>query len=121
MKSARALLLSAALLLLLTALLHASGVGIVSNWLGEESGRIQRIAWYLPAWDWTVIALVWTAAALWPDRHLAPLVWLTALIPLVVAVMLLQAVGGGFPGVWLLLGAVILAGLGGARLRRRLI
>jgi hypothetical protein len=121
MKSARALLIAAALLLFATALFHASGVGVVSGALPGQRGRIMEVLWYLPAWDWTVVALVWLAAALWPDRHLAPLVWLTALIPLVVAILLIRAVGGGFPGVWMLLGAVILAGLGAARLRHRLL
>ena len=121
MKSARTLLAAAALLLLVTAIFHVSGIGMVSSWLGGDRGRILQTLWYLPAWDWAIVALVWTAAALWPDRHLAPLIWLTSLIPLVVALLLIRAVGGGFPGVWMLLGAVILAGLGAARLRRRLL
>ncbi len=120
MKSARLLLAVAAFLLLATAILHATGIGFVSNWLAGEKGRVLRYLWYLPAWDWLIVALVWAAAALWPDRRLALLVWLTALIPLLVVVLLIAAVGGGFPGVWMLLLAVIFAVLGGARLRQRL-
>ena len=119
MKSARILLALGALLLFATALFHGSGVGTVSNWLQGDRGRIVEMLWNLPAIDWTVVAAVWAVAALRPDRHFAPIIWLTALIPLTVALMLIAAVGGGFPGVWMLLGAVLLAVLGGFSLRHR--
>ena len=119
MKQARILLALAALLLLATALFHGSGIGMVSSWLGGERGRILRMLWYLPAIDWTVIAAIWGYAALRPDRNLRPVIWLTAIVPLLVALMLIAAVGGGFPGIWMLLGAVGLAIAGTIHMRYR--
>ena len=117
MKTARILLGAGALLLAATAAFHASGGAMVSGWLQGDRGTILRLLWYVPTVDWSVVALVWGFIAFRPDRRFAPLVWLTALIPLSVAIMLIGAVGAGFPGIWMLIGAVILGSLGAARLR----
>jgi hypothetical protein len=117
MKYARILLIAGALLLLATAAFHSSGGSMVSGWLQGDRGKILQLLWFLPPIDWGVVALVWLYVAWRPDRRFAPLVWLTAIIPLVMAIMLIAAVGAGFPGIWMLLGAAALASIGAARLR----
>ena len=117
MTGARILLLLGALLLLATAAFHASGGAMVAGWLDGERGQILRLLWFVPPIDWVVVALIWAFAAWRPSRVLAAIVWLSALIPLAVAGMLLVTIGPGFPGGWMLLGATILAGFGAARLR----
>lgn len=117
MKSARILLILGAVLLLATAVFHSSGGAMVSGWLEGERGKILQLLWFVPAIDWGIVALAWLYVAWRPDRRFASLVWLTAIIPLTVAIMLITAVGAGFPGIWMLLGAVALASIGATRLR----
>lgn len=117
MRSARILLTLGAILLLATAAFHSSGGAMVSGWLEGERGQILRLLWFVPPIDWAVVALIWAYAAWRPGRALAVVVWLSALIPLAVAVMLIVAVGPVFPGIWMLLGAVVLASAGAMRLR----
>ncbi len=117
MKSARIMLGLASALLLATAAFHSSGGAMVSGWLEGEKGSILRLLWFVPAIDWAVVALIWAFAAWRPERRLAPLIWLSAIIPLSVAIMLIAAVGPAFPGIWMLLAAVALAATGAARLR----
>lgn len=119
MKSARILLGLGALLLLATAAFHSSGGGAVSGWLEGERGQILRMLWFAPPIDWTVVALVWLFVGWRGDSGFAPLVWLTSIVPLSVALMLLAAVGAAFPGIWMLLGAAAFAAAGAARLPQR--
>ena len=118
MKSARILLGLGAALLIATAAFHGSGGAMVSGWLEGERGEILRLLWYVPTVDWIVVALIWLFVARWGDRRLAPLVWISALIPSSVALMLIWAVGAGFAGIWMLIGSVLLAAVGSARLQR---
>ena len=117
MKSARILLTVGALLLLATAAFHGAGGAMVSGWLDGDRGRILRLLWFVPPIDWGIVALIWGYATWRPDARLAPVVWLAAIIPSAVALMLVGAVGAGFPGIWMLLGAVLLAAYGGFRMR----
>ena len=119
MKSARILLGLGALLLIATAAFHGSGGGMVSGWLEGDRGKILQMLWFVPPIDWVVVALVWAFVGWRHDVGFAPLVWLTAIIPLSVALMLIATVGAAFPGVWMLLGAVAMAVAGAARLRQR--
>ena len=91
---------------------------MVSGWLEGERGRILGLLWQVPAVDWTVVALLWLITAWLGDRRLAVIVWISALIPAAVAIMLIGAVGAGFPGIWMLIGAVLLAAAGAFRLQR---
>jgi hypothetical protein len=119
MKLSRVLLALAALLLFATAAFHASGGAMVSSWLDGDRGAILRLLWYVPTIDWAVIGLLWLFVAWRGDARSAPLVWISAIVPLAVAIMLARAVGPGFPGIWMLTGAVLLAVAGSFRLRRR--
>jgi hypothetical protein len=117
MKAGRMLLGAGALLLALTAAVHALGSAMVSSWLEGERGLVLRMLWFVPSIDWIVVALVWAYAAFRPDARLAWLVWLTAIIPFSIAIMLISSAGFGFFGIWMLLGAVALASLGAVRIR----
>jgi len=116
MKQARILLVIAALLLVVTAAFHSSGGAMVSSWLDGDKGAILRLLWFVPAIDWAVIALLWGFVSWRNDQRFAPVIYITAIIPLVVALMLIGAVGAGFPGIWMLLGAVGFAVAGALRL-----
>lgn len=116
MKQARILLGLGVVLLLATAAFHGSGGAMVSGWLEGDRGAILRLLWFAPAIDWFVVALVWAFVAWRGERAFAPFVYITAIIPLVLALMLIGAVGAAFPGVWMLFGAVALALLGAVRM-----
>jgi hypothetical protein len=117
MKAARLLLALAALTLFATAALHSSGSAMVSGWLEGDKRAILQMLWFVPAVDWLVVAAIWAIVAWPPDPRFAPIIWLTSLIPLAVALMLIAAVGPNFFGIWMLLGAVALAAIGAGRLR----
>ena len=119
MRSTRIIIGLAALVLLVTALSHFTGANGISSWLEAQRGNVLRSLWYVPAIDWVIVVAVWAYVALRPHRRFAPVIWLTAIIPLVIALMLLQALGADFPGVWMLLLAVGLAVYGSMRLHQR--
>jgi hypothetical protein len=116
MKAARTFLAAGALLLILTAAVHSLGSSMVSGWLEGERRSILMAAWFLLAVDWIVVALVWLYCARRASRSLAPIIYLTGLVPAATAVALLIAVGPAFFGIWMLVGALILAAVGAARL-----
>ncbi len=116
MKLARTLLLVGALLLLATAAFHSSGSDMVAGHLPGMRGRIVEMLWFVPPIDWLVVALCWAFVAVRADRRLRPIVWITALIPLAVAVMLAATIGIGFPGLWMLVAAIVLGVIGASRL-----
>jgi len=116
MNFGRWLLVAAAVLLFATAVFHASGGAMVAGWLPGARGAILTSLWYVPVVDWSVVGLVWLFVAWRRERRFAPIVWLSALIPLTVAALLIAAVGPGHPGIWMLIGAAALALLGAARL-----
>lgn len=118
MSVARLSLGLAALLLFATAALHASGATMVSGWLPGQRGAILDVLWVVPVIDWAIIGVVWLFVAWRDERALAPLVWVSAVVPLLVAVLLIKAVGPGHPGIWMLVGAAVLASFGASRLQR---
>ncbi len=116
MRLARALLTAGAILLFATAAFHASGGAMVADWLPGARGAVLTLLWNVPVVDWSIVGLLWLFVAWRADRRFMPVVWLSAMIPIVVAVMLIAAVGLGHPGIWMLIGASALAGVGAARL-----
>ncbi len=118
MKTARISLGLAAAVLLATAAFHASGGAMVTGWLSGARGDMLRALWYMPAFDWAVVALGWTYVAIRPSAAAAPLVVISAAMPVGAAALVARAVGPGFPGVWMLAAAGGLAVFGALRLRR---
>ena len=86
MSIARLSLGLAALLLFATAALHASGATMVSGWLPGQRGAILDVLWIMPVIDWAIIGVLWLFVAWRDERGLAPLVWISAVVPLLVAV-----------------------------------
>ena len=117
MKASRILLSLGALLLLLTAAFHATGASAVAGWVTGDRAQVIEALWFVPAIDWTVVAMVWAFVAWRADAKLGALVWITAIIPLAVAVMLIATAGAGFAGIWMLVSAAALAMIGSAGLR----
>lgn len=118
MSVARLSLGLAALLLFATAALHASGATMVSGWLPGQRGAILDVLWVVPVIDWAIIGVLWLFVAWRDERALAPLVWISAVVPLLVAILLIKAVGVGHPGIWMLVAAAVLASFGASRLQR---
>ena len=106
-----------AVLLLCTALVHSTGGAMVSGWLEGQRQAVLSLAWYLLAIDWVAVGLVWLYCAWRADRRLVPIGWLAAIIPAAAGIGLIIAVGPGFFGIWMLLGATLFAGIGLLRLR----
>ena len=119
MSVARLSLGLAALLLFTAAALHASGATRVSGWLPGQRGAILDVLWVVPVIDWAIIGVLWLFVAWRDERPLAPLVWISAVVPLLVAILLIKAVGVGHPGIWMLIAAALLACVGAALLGRR--
>jgi hypothetical protein len=116
MKLGRILLGVAAAILFTAAAFHASGAAQAASWAQGTRGEILRLLWAVPTIDWAVVGIIWLAIAWYDDRRLAPLVWISACIPVLVAVLLVKAVGIAFPGSWLLAAAALLAVVGATRL-----
>jgi hypothetical protein len=112
----RILLGIGAVILFAAAAFHASGAAQAATWAQGTRGEILRLLWAVPTIDWAIVGIIWLAIAWYDDRRLAPLVWISAAIPLLVAVLLVKAVGIGFPGSWLLAMAALLAVIGSVRL-----
>ena len=119
MSVARLSLGLAALLLFATAAFHASGATMVSGWLPGQRGAVLDVLWVIPVIDWAIIGVLWLVTAWKDDRRLAPLVWISAVVPLLVAILLIKAVGFGHPGIWMLMAAAVLASAGAFRLGQR--
>jgi hypothetical protein len=115
-KLARGLVTAGAMLLVATAAVHSLGSSMVSGWLEGERRAILMLAWFALAIDWIVVASTWLYCAWRGGRSLAPVIYLTALIPAATAAGLVLAVGPGFFGIWMLAGAVALACAGASRL-----
>lgn len=118
MSVARVMLGLGALLLFVTAAFHASGAAMVQGWLPGSRGRILELLWVIPTVDWAIVGLLWAAIAWFDDSRLRLLVWISAVIPVMIAILLIKAVGFGHPGIWLLIGAAVLAIVGSLRLGR---
>ena len=113
---ARVLLISGAVVLVATALFHMTGLNSVSGWLDGDRGRIVALLWSTAAFSWAVVALLWIYAAFRPAEALRAPVWISTLIPLSVAILLLVVVEPTHPGGYLLLLSVVLAGIGAWRM-----
>lgn len=107
-------LLAAALLLVATAAIHASGQPMVNGWT-EGLDRRQAMAiclvWITDSIDWAVVAALWALAA-WKQRR----GWLDAaavatIIPLAGGVGVMS-IDHSFFGGWMIAGSVALAALG---------
>jgi hypothetical protein len=118
MRLGRALLAAGALLLIITAIVHGLGLGMVSTWLSGERGDFLIALWLMPSLDWTVAAAIWLVAAWRPGPISLLLAAIAALIPVGMLVAVLAVMGPGFFGSWLLTGALLLAGLGIWKLHR---
>lgn len=119
MRLGRILLGIAALILFAAAAFHASGATAVAGWAQGTRGEILQLLWAVPTIDWAIVGIIWLTIAWYDDRRLAPLVWISAAIPALVAILLVKAVGIGFPGSWLLAAAALLAAIGSVRLGPR--
>lgn len=115
----RVLLALGGLALIGTAAFHATGGGSLAGWVDGDRALVLQLLWHVPTLDWTVVGLTWLFIAWRGSHRLAPLVWLLALMPGGVAVMLAFAVGSTFIGMWLLAGATLLALLGSIALPLR--
>ena len=113
---ARALLIAGAVLLVATALFHMTGLDAVSAWLADDRGRILSLLWSTAALSWALVAVIWAYAALRPSAELKWPVWISALIPLSVGILLLALVDSTHPGGYMLLLSAMLAGAGAWRL-----
>jgi hypothetical protein len=112
----RLLLTLGALLLLVTAAFHATGLAMVGAWFNDERAGIMRMLWLTPTIDWTLVALFWAFVAARPRADLRVLVIAAALLPLASAVGLFVAVGAAHPGPLMLAGSAALAVVGAALL-----
>ena len=119
MKLDRLSIAAGALLLLATAGVHSAGASMVSSWLEGERGAFLMLVWFVLAFDWAVVALVWLYCAWRGERSLRAVILLTALIPLATATGLTVIAGPGFFGIWMLAGASALAIFGALRLSAR--
>jgi len=117
MTGSRTLLIAAAVLLVATALFHATGLTMVADWLPGDRGRIVSLMWLGMSVDWAVIAVLWLLVAWRPQAVLRPIVLISAIVPAFVAACLLGIVGSSHPGGFMLAGSAILAALGAWRLR----
>ena len=114
---ARTLLIAGAVLLAATALFHMTGLASVAAWLDGDRGMILSLLWGAAAFSWAAVALIWAYSAARPSPALKWPVWISALIPLSVGVLLLALVDGTHPGGYMLLASAALAVLGAIRLR----
>jgi hypothetical protein len=109
----RILLFAAALLLVATAAIHASGQPMVDGWtrgLDHRQAMAICLVWITDSIDWAVVAVLWALAG-WKQRR----GWLDAaavatIIPLAggVGVMRIYTFFGG----WMIVGSVALAVMG---------
>ncbi|MGZ8347404.1 MAG: hypothetical protein ACXWUP_09870 [Allosphingosinicella sp.] len=110
----RTLLILAAALLLVTAVLHAVGVPMMSAWtaaLPEAQRAVLRLVWVTDAVDRTVVALIWIATAWRGRRAWRRAAALASLIPLAAGIGIVT-LDAYFFGGWLLIFSVLLAMLG---------
>lgn len=115
---ARILLILAALLLFAAAGLHLSSGGAAAGWMSGERGAVIQLLWHLPGLDWIAVALAWLFVAWRGTRRLAPILWLTAVVPAGAAAAIAAVLGSTFIGAWLLASAALLAVLGSLALPR---
>lgn len=102
------LLRLAALLLAATAVFHLTGLSMVSGWFEGDRRSVMILLWIAPAATWLLVAAYWLfprARRSVPDW---PVLLLTALIPLMIALPLVALVPQ-HPGGYMLLSASVLA------------
>lgn len=110
----RLLLAGGAVLLFLTALIHAAGRPMVSGWV-ESLLQFQAAAiclvWITDSWDWAVTALVWAIAAWKGGRGWLGASAVLCLLPFGMFVGIM-GIDPTFFGAWMLIGSVALAASG---------
>ena len=114
---ARTLLIAGSVLLVATALFHMTGLSSVAELLGGDRGRIIELLWGAAALNWGVVALLWSYAAVRPAAALQWPVWISAIIPISLAFLLLGTIDPAHPGGYMLLVASALACIGAWRMR----
>ena len=117
----RILIVAGAVLLLVTAAIHAFGVSMVREWaagLGPRQSAALQFVWLSDSLDWAVAAVIWIVAAIKRQLAWRAAAGAAAIIPLAGAVAVIS-IDPGFFGGYLLLGSVILALAGLAASGRR--
>lgn len=109
MRTRRAPLISAALLLAATAVFHLTGLSMVLGWFEGDKRTIMVLLWIVPAASWLLIAAFWLFKALQGLALDWSVLMLTAAIPLLVGVPLLALVSPVHPGGYMLVAASVLA------------
>jgi hypothetical protein len=110
----RIFLFAAAALLLATALIHAGGQPMVSEWLASlphQQKQAMSLVWLTDSVSWAVVSAVWAIAGWRQKRDWLAASAMTALIPLAMVVGIM-GIDPTFFGGWMLLGSVALAGAG---------
>ena len=102
-------LVSAGILLALTAVFHLTGLPMAAAWLDGVEGRIVELLWAAPAVGWLLVAVYWVRLGWTGHRPEWSALLLTALLPLIVALPLLAWVTPLHPGGYMLIGASVLA------------
>ena len=102
-------LLAAALLLIVTAVFHLTGTGMVTGWVEGDRSRILALLWISASVVWAIVAICW--GYLFATRRAPgwPLLVTTAAIPAVTGLPLLIVSAGSHPGAYMLLGSSALA------------
>jgi hypothetical protein len=115
--TSRILLGLAALLLIATAVFHATGLPMAAGWFSDERAGIMRMLWLTPTIDWSLVALFWAYVAAGARADLRLLAVAAAIVPGASAALLFSVVGLAHPGPAMLAGATALAVIGASRLR----
>ncbi len=102
------LLRLAALLLAATAVFHLTGLSMVSGWFEGDRRSVMILLWIAPAATWLLVAAYWLFPGARGSVSDWPVLLLTALIPLIVALPLVVLVPQ-HPGGYMLLSASVLA------------
>ena len=117
MSAARPWLILAAIVLAATAAFHSTGLSMAAEWFAGPRGQIVQMLWLGPVIDWLVVSSIWLFAAVRPNRALAPVVALAAIVPAYTAVGLVVLIGLGHPGLYMLVAAIIFSLIGAWKLR----
>ena len=94
-----------------------TGLDSVAGWLEGDQGRILGLLWSSAALSWSVVALLWIYAAVRPSFQMRWPVWIAAIVPLSLGLLLLGMIDPAHPGGYMLLGSAALAGIGASRMR----
>ena len=107
----RYLIWAAALVLAVTAALHAGGLQMVDRWsegLAPFEASALRFVWISDSIDWTVAAILWVTASWKQSRSWLAAAGIVTLIPLAGAIGVMR-IDPSFFGGQMLLGSVVAA------------